>query len=254
MDVWTLTRSVLCLLVVALATGCGTLRGSRTAPVVPPMLPDPGNANTAPNDASAGGYAQPGIPGGTVVAAGGAVRQTPDGAALPPPRPLPVPPVWAAGVPLPPGGQPPQMTPPAPVPGYTPQPPPLPPGSGGLDSHQRNYPTVTGGRLNLGPTEIPADRVVELAKHLETVLAQNRDLLARIRELEALGVGREQALAEAVREIDIVTADAAKTRAALQAQVLALQGKIKQLEEEDVEFLREVLKALNKLVPPEKKP
>ena len=113
---------------------------------------------------------------------------------------------------------------------------------------------MTGGRLNLGPTEIPADRVVELAKHLETVLAQNRDLLARIRELEALGVGREQALAEAVREIDIVTADAAKTRAALQAQVLALQGKIKQLEEEDVEFLREVLKALNKLVPPEKKP
>jgi chromosome segregation ATPase len=124
----------------------------------------------------------------------------------------------------------------------------------GVDPHLRISPTVTGGRLNLGPGEVPTDRVVELSKQLEVLLAQNRDLLARIKELETLGVGREQALAEAMREIDTLTAASDKERAALQAQVLALQGRIKQLEEEDIIFLRAVLDALGKLLPPEKKP
>ncbi len=101
---------------------------------------------------------------------------------------------------------------------------------------------------------MPTDRVVDLSKHLEATLAQNRDLLARIKELESLGSTREQALAEAMREIDTTNAEALKGRAALQAQVLALQGKVKQLEEEDIIFLRAVIEALGRLLPPEKKP
>ncbi len=247
-------RLCLCLLVATSATGCGTLRGLLYTPrSTTPFNPtDSGNANLAPNDP---GTSQPNtIPGGTVIATGGVggpvapVGGKDEPPNLAAPRPLPVTPPGWPGVPVPPNGQqpPPMMTPPGVPPGYTaPNP--------AADPHLRISPTATGGRLNLGPYEVPADRVVELSKNLEVALAQNRDLLARIKELEALGVGREQALAEAVREIDAITAAGAKERSALQAQILALQGKIRQLEEEDIIFLRAVIEALGKLLPPEKK-
>jgi hypothetical protein len=121
------------------------------------------------------------------------------------------------------------------------------------DPHVRTNPTVTGGRLNLAPYEVPADRVIELTKQMEIILAQNAVLQSRIKELESLAMGREQALAEAMREVETVTALAAKERATFQAQIDTLQGKIKQLEEEDIIFLRAVIDALGKLFP-EKKP
>jgi hypothetical protein len=114
-------------------------------------------------------------------------------------------------------------------------------------------PTVTGGALELAPWEVPTDRVVELSKQLELAQAQNRDLLARIKQLEGLGLGREQALVEAMREIDTVTTDAARTRAALQTQIAVLQDRIRRLEAEDVKFLQAVIDALKQLVPPEGK-
>jgi hypothetical protein len=241
----------LCLLVAVLATGCETLRGVRTDRVNTPIQPRPIQPNPTPNDYR-GTEQLDTIPGGTVVGAGGtgapqglpAIPQMPaPGAPLAQPRP--VPPGWPPGVPVPPNGQPPLMMPPVGVPGSAPF------ASG--DPHLRGTPTVAGGRWGLGPNEMPADRLLELTRNLDAALAQNRELLARIKELEALGVGREQALAEAVREIEALTAEAAKTRAALQAQVLALQGKIKTLEDEDIIFLRAVIDALGKLLPPERK-
>jgi hypothetical protein len=256
-DVRILTRLCLGLLVVV-ATGCETLRGFRSQPPVQPDPPAPpptlGGTNLTPNGTgtSNGGAAPAPISGGVVVSGGAPggsnnarLTQPADGAppgVLPQPRPLPAPPGWQPGQPVPPSAG--QQLPLA-----------LPPGpAAGADPHARAYPTVTGSRAQLAPWETPADRMVELSKHLELALNQNRDLQARIKELETQGVSREQALAEAVREIDAITAEAAKTRATLQAQILVLQGKIKQLEEEDIIFLRAVIDALGKLLPPERKP
>ncbi len=251
MDARTLTRLGSCLLVAALATGCGPLRGSRPDSTTPPIPLPPATGGAAPAGTSA---ANETIPGGTVIAAGGAgttrsAAPTPVGPAVPPTTPAPLapprlihsPPVWStAGDP-----QTPAMVPPVP---------PAPGGPRPADPHVRNTPTAAGGRLALGPGEVPTDRIVELTLHLEGLLAQNRELLARVKELEAAGVGREQALAEAAREVDSITAEAAKTRAALQAQIIILQSKIKQLEEEDITFLKGIIGALERLYPPEKKP
>jgi hypothetical protein len=260
-DVRILTRLGLGLLVVV-ATGCETLRGFRSQPPAQPFPPDapappptPGGTNlnpNTPNGTPTGGAAPTSVPGGVVVSSGTAsgssnnTRQTQaaDGAplgVLPQPRPLPAPPGWQPGQPIPPSAG--QQLPLA-----------APPGSpAGTDPHLRAYPTVTGSRAQLAPWETPADRMVDLSKHLELVLNQNRDLQARIKDLETQGLAREQALAEAMREIDAITADAARTRGALQTQILTLQGRVKQLEEEDIVFLRAVIDALGKLLP-EKKP
>jgi hypothetical protein len=119
------------------------------------------------------------------------------------------------------------------------------------DSHLRATPTVTGGRLELAPYEVPTDRVIDLTRQLEFGLAQNRDLLGRIKELETLGFGREQALAEAAREIELTAAEASRTRAALQAaqaQVIDLQDRLKRIEEEDVRLLLKVIEVLESLL------
>lgn len=126
------------------------------------------------------------------------------------------------------------------------------------DPHIRGTPTVTGERLNLGPSEVPADRVLGLTTQLELLLNQNRDLSARIKELESQGNTREQALTEALREVD--SASAAVQRAqtqiqSLQAQLLALQKKIQQMEEEDIRMLKAVIAALERYLnaPPDRR-
>jgi hypothetical protein len=241
-----LTRSSLCVFValaIPFATGCGLLRGFRPDPGVP--LFSSGDQPNHPPNQNPTGSAPDTIPGGTVIAAGGpgGHQAAPQGQPnpqlpLPAPRPFPGAPGWATE------GQPPLMMPPA-----------APPGFGGpsqfADPHLRLNPTVTGGRGQLAPWETPADRMVELSKQLEALLAQNRDLHARLKELETRGLGREQALLEAMREIDAITAAGIKQRAALQAQIDALQGKIKQMEEEDIVILKLMIDALKKLLPKE---
>ncbi len=131
----------------------------------------------------------------------------------------------------------------------------LPPGPTPFaDPHLRGVPTVTGKHWELAPWETPTDRLVELTAKLETVLAQNTALLARAKELETLGASREQALLEAMREIDSVNAAAAQEKATLLAQVTALQKRLQQREEDEIRFLEAVLEGLRKLLPPEKKP
>jgi multidrug efflux pump subunit AcrA (membrane-fusion protein) len=151
--------------------------------------------------------------------------------------------------PVPPNGNPP---PPA---GYPRGGPGGPAGPGGPvaanDPHRRQTPTVTGGMLELAPYEVPTDRVLELGKQLELALAQNRELVARIKDLEALGYGREQALAEATRVVEGASAEAAAARAALQAaqaQVAALQEKLRGIEREDINLFKAIIEALGKLL------
>jgi hypothetical protein len=248
-DARTLTRLAFGLFVVALVTGCPPRRGE---PLIPLLQSVPTNATpidtTAPSDS---------IPGGTVVAAGGSGAPQPTQPTNPTVQPMPPPGALATPRPLPPTPNGPTDSPQSPVmlPPAVPQAPgahPLRPNAN-TDPHIRSGPTAAGGRLGLAPYEVPTDRVVELTLHLERLLAQNRDLSAQIKELETAAAAREQVLEEAKREVDSLTIEAARTRAALQAQITTLQGKIKQLEEEDVIFLRAVIDALSKLFP-EKRP
>ena len=200
----------------ALAAGCAPLSGTRPAAVVPPPL---GQVKPAAADPH---------PNGAIVPTGGNQPADPGGPSKFDPTGQPVgSQSSAAGQPLPP---------PRPTAG---------------DPHVRTDPTLYGGRLNLGPNEMPADRVLELTRQLEAVAAQNRGLVGRIRELEALGVAREQALVEALREVEAAEIEVAKTRGTLAAQkseITALQEKIRQLEREDIDTLKLVIAALEKLL------
>lgn len=214
----------LALLAAALAgaSGCAPFRPFRD-PVSP--TPPPQYRSTEPQTEPAA--AEP-VPGGRVVAASGWEQ---------PPMPPPRPPHQPQPYPLP-------QPQPYPVHQYPPTPsaPPV-----FADPRLRSNPTVLGGTLELGPNEVPLDRVVALTKHIEAVLAQNAHLNARIKELEALAVGREQALAEAEREVAAVTADAAKARTALQTQLAVLQAQLKKYEDDDIQFLEAALKLLKKI-------
>lgn len=117
--------------------------------------------------------------------------------------------------------------------------------------HVRSAPTAAGSLLNLGPGEVPTDRVVELARQLETATLQNQSLMGRIRDLEAAGLGREQALTEALREVEAASAEVAQARVDMQAlrkEIGDLRERLEQVEKEDVETLRLVIAALERLL------
>jgi hypothetical protein len=158
---------------------------------------------------------------GPVVAAGGIPT-------IPNPAAPPIPPARAPGAP--PGLPAPANAPPSAI----------------ADPHVRTMPTALGGRLELGPAAVPVERVVELSRQIDALAAQNATMQAKVRELEAGVVGRDQAVAETVRIVDAVTAEAAKARSDLQATKTRLQ----QVEREDVETLKAVIGALEKLFPP----
>ena len=119
---------------------------------------------------------------------------------------------------------------------------------------QAPAPTEVPAKQTPAPADVPTDRVVDLTQRLATALAQNKELLAKIRELEAIGATREQALTAALREVETASAEVAKTRAtilALRTEVTALQKTIQQMEKEDVEIMRTVITALEKVLPPQ---
>lgn len=135
------------------------------------------------------------------------------------------------------------QVPPQPLPPPTPWP--------GSDPHQRSTPTVLGDRLELGPGENPLERVVELTREMEALSLYNRSLQERIQQLESQHQVREQALAEAVRQVETATQEVTRSRSQieqLQNEVATLQAQIRQMEKEDIELLRAVIGALEKLL------
>jgi hypothetical protein len=121
------------------------------------------------------------------------------------------------------------------------------------DPHLRATPTVTGARLNLAPSEVATDRVIDLTRQLDLLMGHNRELVNRIKDLEAAGVTREQAMAEALREVDAAGAEVLRTRALLQSlrnENVALQQRIQQIEEEDIRTLKAVIAALERILTP----
>jgi hypothetical protein len=144
-----------------------------------------------------------------------------------------------------------------PGPQVPPQPlPPPTPWTGG-DPHQRSTPTVVGDRLELGPTDNPLERMVELTRELESLSLYNRSLQERIQQLEAQQQVREQALTEAVRQVEAATQEVTRSRnqiEQLQNEVTMLQAQIRQMEKEDVELLRAVISTLEKLLGERREP
>ncbi len=119
------------------------------------------------------------------------------------------------------------------------------------DVHLRATPTAVGGRLELAPWEIPAERVVELTKQIDTLNALNQTLMYRIRELEAISKTREQSLTEAVRDVEKSDEDLARLRSALQLtreDASLLRARILAIEKEDVDTYRQMISALERLL------
>lgn len=214
-----------------------------TGPTVPPTYPVyPQQPNGTPGQPSGG----PGQPG--------SYPQIPPG--------IPGQPTGYQGLQPSPPGQPGNY--PGMQPGAQGQPGNIPPGAPGYgmpmaDPHVRSTPTAVGSRLELAPWEYPADRVVELTKQLETQNTLNRSLITRIHELETHGMTREQALAEAVRDVEKADEEVTRTRATLQLtreDAAALRARIQLMEKEDIETLRMVIAALEKLLdsPPRRTP
>ncbi|AMV25025.1 hypothetical protein VT84_11555 [Gemmata sp. SH-PL17] len=266
----------------AVAAGCTPLRGSRPdATVVPP--PYGKSAFGSSDKPGSGGVIQAGAtePGEPVVGAnkfeltGGqpvGYQSSPPGQPLAQPRPTALPPANLPPVPgatghgtgTGTGSAPPVTAPGAPGNPAAPGAPgnPVTPGTGvpggpgvpgAPNPNVLPAPTVYGKTWNLGPNEVPTDRVVELTRQLELVFAQNRELVARIKELENQGLKREQALVEAMREVEAAQAEVDKARGIISTQksdITALQEKIRQLEREDIEMLKLMIGALEKLLPP----
>ncbi len=284
-------RSCVCVLVATLATGCGPI--SQFFHRDPPAYPaDGGKSQSYPTDNSL--LDRNAITGdnsylpNTAVQTGGAgtpgYGPPPSGqpVQLPAPTPLPTSPMMPpGGYPAQPGSNPaqpgsnpaqPGSNPAQPgcnpaQPGCNPAQPAggVPPGTAGNgappnDPHLRSTPTAVGARLELAPWEFPADRVVELTKQLDTLNSLNRSLLARIRELESHGATREQAIAEAVRDVERADDEATRARSTLQLtreEAAVLRARLQLMEKEDVETLKLVIAALEKLLdspPPRRTP
>jgi hypothetical protein len=253
-----LLQTCSCALIAALATGCGSVRDFfhvdpptyhgdfgkfqpyPTDNPSPEKNAGPGGASSSPNAVvpSGGVSPPPNGPPGDV--------QPPQVTQLPSPSPIPS----APSIPTVPPGC---TTPPI---GNSGQPGGVQAGVAGPgiaipDPHMRTMPTAVGGRLELAPWEYPADRVVDLSKQLETLNSLNRSLLTRIRELEVQGVSREQALTEAVRDIERADDEVAKTRATLQLtreDAANLRARILAMEKEDIATLQAVISALERLL------
>ncbi len=204
----------------------------------------------------------PAPPDPAVIPAGGTVQ--PNGLpTIPPVPPTPVPSPRATAPPAPtlPTAAPPGGGPAAPAPAGasgSPQAPVAPAvpgpwlgGAVGFGTNQRVAPGAVGSLLRLGPNESPLDRVVELARQVEATRGENAALLGRIRELEGLGLGREQALSEALREVDNATAEVGRARTDLvnlRRELQALKDRLEEIEKEDVETLKLVIAALDRLL------
>jgi hypothetical protein len=269
-------RFCVCVLVATLATGCGPI--SQFFHLDQPTYPaEWGKSQPYPTDNSsldrnaAGGTSYPpntavqtggvGVPGYGVPVGG----QPAPPVQLPAPTPLPSIPMVPPGYPAQPGSNPAQPGSNQAQPGSNPAQPGsnqaqpaggVPPGTAGSgmppgDPHLRATPTAVGGRLELAPWEFPADRVVELTKQLDTLNSLNRSLLARIRELESHGATREQAIAEAVRDVERADDEVTRTRSTLQLtreEAAVLRARLQLMEKEDIETLKLVIAALEKLL------
>lgn len=137
----------------------------------------------------------------------------------------------------------------------TPAPGAVPPGQMPLpvapNPHQRDSATLTGKDLRLRRDEMPIDRALEILQRLDDLIDENKRLQTRIRTLEANGLSREQALNETLREVEKATEEVVKARGDIQglrAELNALRTKVKQVEDNELDTLKRVIAALEKVL------
>jgi hypothetical protein len=119
------------------------------------------------------------------------------------------------------------------------------------DEHRRDTPTVRGELLGLNPAENGVEKAVELARRNEQLQAEIKALQARIAGMEVAAKAREEAVAESVRETEAATVEVIRARADLQATRKALataKERLKQAEEDELETLKLIVMALEKLL------
>ncbi|MEO2089714.1 MAG: hypothetical protein ABGY75_09485, partial [Gemmataceae bacterium] len=130
---------------------------------------------------------------------------------------------------------------------------PLPslPQSSANSPHVRDSATARGGRLDLGPNDYPIDRVLEITRRLEECAAVNQMLMSRLTSVEKEGKERESAMNEVLRDMDTAAAEVIRARAdmtAVKRELDALKERLKRVEREEIETLKMVIAAVEKLV------
>ncbi len=119
------------------------------------------------------------------------------------------------------------------------------------DPHSRSTPTATGLYLNQGPYDSAFERAVELGLKVQTLEGENAELRTKIRQLEALVENRERLLRDDEQELSKATEDVVKARAELETvrkDFAKLKARLRQVEKEDLETLRSIVTALEKLL------
>ncbi|WP_020468441.1 hypothetical protein [Zavarzinella formosa] len=119
------------------------------------------------------------------------------------------------------------------------------------DLNLRSTPTASGAMLNLGPNDSAVERAVELAKLLDGADAENRSLNNRVKTLELALENREKMLREDEGEITKASQDLVQSRAELQRlrdEFVKVRAKLKMVEKEDLDTLRLIIQALEKLL------
>ncbi len=245
------------------ATGCTQLPGrGLSGTTYHPAGVAPGKSDPAPTDYLPKASTAPGPVAGALTPAAAAgtapANVTPAGGqppvpTLPPASPLPPPAGLSAPPTQPPAPQPVTGTPGVALP--VPQPVTGTPGMApwATDPHKRDTPTAGGAILNLAPGELPLDRMVAMQQQVDAVARESAVLAARVRELQSLGKDREHALAEAVREVDTAIAEAARAKgeaAGARLDAATVRAQLERQEREEVETLRAVIAALERLLNP----
>jgi hypothetical protein len=132
-----------------------------------------------------------------------------------------------------------------------PQPMPSGPVPNPANPNVRNSPTAAGQYLLLAPNETAAERAVYLARVLEATQAEAATLRERVRVLEAQQQQLEKARAEGSQLADQAANEMARARTqmeSLHGEVVALRERLRRLDRQDLDTLREVVDALERVL------
>ena len=119
------------------------------------------------------------------------------------------------------------------------------------DLNVRKTPTAIGGMLGLGPNDSGVERAVELAKMLDVAESENRNLISRMKMLELVLENRERMLRDDETELTKASQDLIEARGEmlrLRDELAKVKKKLRQVEREDLDNLRVIIQALEKLL------
>lgn len=120
-----------------------------------------------------------------------------------------------------------------------------------LDPHARTMPTARGAVLNLGPDDQPLDRALDMNRRVEQLIVDNRTLIDRVNTLEARAKAREDVILEGFRDVEKAATEVSRSRnemTIVRQEIIALRERVKRMEQDEIETLKKVIGALEKLL------